>query len=978
MKKQIIILLSILFLFSFFSSSVFSEVSHPAEQIKPGVFGGDFDPGNFSFNGNVSVNGSLNVSSKAFFDSYVGIGTYNPVYPLDVVSGSIRTNNIILSTGGVTVPSSSFYVSIGETTIFFIDSSTNNIGIGTVSPSDKLTVVGDVRVFGTGGNYPEVRFWGDTSGVNNYTIGSNLDGGFFIYDASASSTRFLIDSSGNIGIGVLPGEKLHVNGNVRVSQNSRFISYLMNFQSAPSVDNSYARGSIGQFYWNSSDSSWYLLGNGGSDTSGILFSNGGDIVFIQKSGLSLPDNVTDSTLRSYATVSFDVGGNVTFSGDLLPRVNNTYSLGSPDLMWKDIYVSSGTIYLGGKPLSLDSDGNLLFDGNQVETNVTPSLWTNSSGNAVYLDGNVGIGNSSPSKPLSVNGGAYFIGGEFDLYPGGSGVYKNVSFIDLNTPLANDVSYWRIMTGYYNNASDESFQIWMMNSSTTREYFTIDPSGNVGIGTSTFSNDDFILQIKGGKERRFYYSSNTDLDDHLTPRCSCDIDSTVEDCPSYWVTSDAVGTVCYDQFGSGTLLSPYKSNEFTVTSYDSGDTAISKYGAIFIGNLSSLDKYVNRSDYALYIDTYYLKYGSNSGIKGIYVYTNASYGIYSIAVSYGVYGKGSYGVYGSGSSRGVYGSASSSSYAYGVTGYGYTTSTSYNSYGVYGSAYSGANSYGVYGRGASYGVYGESTATGGYGVYCTGDYCGGTQAWTSSSDVRVKDDVVSLKDYVSGSSVSGDKGSVTGFNVVGFVSKSFDNNVSSGVVSSSNSSSVLSKVLSVSPIVYKKDLKKLSELKFLNKLYFVSKDNSSFKKFLIENGLWNKLNDVPRDEWDPSWVDVLLNDEEFVSFVFSSSVFSLDELSFFNSSSVNGDVEVGFSAQELKDVFPEVVVWDNASGTYGITYSELIPYLFEAIKELKEEVDVLKQQVNSDTVVVSNGSYKNIVFENNCSIVKTNTGLSIKC
>ena len=69
-----------------------------------------------------------------------------------------------------------------------------------------------------------------------------------------------------------------------------------------------------------------------------------------------------------------------------------------------------------------------------------------------------------------------------------------------------------------------------------------------------------------------------------------------------------------------------------------------------------------------------------------------------------------------------------------------------------------------------------------------------------------------------------------------------------------------------------------------------------------------------------------------------------------------ETKIGLSAQELLDVMPEVVkthswVPIDEKGNYkqiqndklGVNYSELIPVLINAIKELKQEIEVLKKQ-----------------------------------
>ncbi len=47
-------------------------------------------------------------------------------------------------------------------------------------------------------------------------------------------------------------------------------------------------------------------------------------------------------------------------GNIIPTANLTYSLGNVDYQWKDLYVSSNTIYIGGVPVGI-SNGNLLVN-----------------------------------------------------------------------------------------------------------------------------------------------------------------------------------------------------------------------------------------------------------------------------------------------------------------------------------------------------------------------------------------------------------------------------------------------------------------------------------------------------------------------------------------------------------------------------------------------------------------------------------------
>jgi hypothetical protein len=105
--------------------------------------------------------------------------------------------------------------------IFFICvqcSNAQNIGIGTNTPSAKLTVAGAETT--ADGQGAAIRLW-NTSSTNSWYLrsgaaGTNTpNGGFSIADNSGY--HFNIANGGNIGVGILPTTaKFHVNGEMRL------------------------------------------------------------------------------------------------------------------------------------------------------------------------------------------------------------------------------------------------------------------------------------------------------------------------------------------------------------------------------------------------------------------------------------------------------------------------------------------------------------------------------------------------------------------------------------------------------------------------------------------------------------------------------------------------------------------------------------------------------------------------------------------
>lgn len=88
----------------------------------------------------------------------------------------------------------------------------------------------------------------------------------------------------------------------------------------------------------------YLAGNittGNVKANGFYWANG--TAFVSGS----VNNYSNANVKSYLQ---------TFDGDVLPSANITYSLGSEAKQWKDLWVSSSTIYIGGQALKANAQG----------------------------------------------------------------------------------------------------------------------------------------------------------------------------------------------------------------------------------------------------------------------------------------------------------------------------------------------------------------------------------------------------------------------------------------------------------------------------------------------------------------------------------------------------------------------------------------------------------------------------------------------
>ena len=93
---------------------------------------------------------------------------------------------------------------------------------------------------------------------------------------------------------------------------------------------------------------------------------------------------------------------VTAGGSIVPGTDNTYDLGSPTKMWKDIYVGPGSLYVNGQKVIQDESGAIVISADADEN---LGLRTSGSGN-IELDP-TGTGSVLVKGPLVVEAGANF-------------------------------------------------------------------------------------------------------------------------------------------------------------------------------------------------------------------------------------------------------------------------------------------------------------------------------------------------------------------------------------------------------------------------------------------------------------------------------------------------------------------------------------------------------------------------------------------
>ncbi len=177
--------------------------------------------------------------------------------------------------------------------------------------------------FSTSPNGPTEYTTGVTSGVNFLQIEVGYD--------TTTTLYYYCTAHNNMGneINILRVEKLLTTASF-VTYTGSINTKLSNIESTTSSLNSFT-------------SSINTTIKSKLDSDGVI---SGSLQIL--SGSNLVSSSTQVTAYGFATTGSNIFvGNQTHSGSIIPSVDNTYDLGSVTHQWKDVYISSGSLYIDG-------------------------------------------------------------------------------------------------------------------------------------------------------------------------------------------------------------------------------------------------------------------------------------------------------------------------------------------------------------------------------------------------------------------------------------------------------------------------------------------------------------------------------------------------------------------------------------------------------------------------------------------------------
>lgn len=541
---------------------------------------------------------NISASGTSSF-GYVGIGTNSPTYKLNVVTTAVSgrqtltaidktSQNFVTFTNpeystissmglllrvfpqsdarqgaGIIASGGSFngdtdldlFVSSGS-----IDSTTfsaikinarGNVGIGTTSPSAKLTIVdntngGTINLVGrTSDDTAAINFRATGDGstyayvapdTNEFRLYHN-DGFMSFYPGGSEKVR--ITSTGNVGIGTtIPSVRLHVSGSSILANNISI--------DPDAYSNTIIAGAISdRVGWGLSSA---IGGNAGTGHSWAVGTNGGYLYmgygngssndslqeFLMVSGsrnlylVPVSGNIGVGTFSVYQKLTINgaietgANGSTTggpsfyikydgASGNYINSIGTEYSSGNTILGYGITgksssagYVSTFANFSGHRGMLMIGAGTLEFKNSRTSlaTAVGSDVPMTSS---FYIDnsGNVGIGTTTPSAKLNIASTSQTTKAIIQSLSTGNGLGGYLAF----NP-GGDSTYSKVAIGVYDNyysSYNRGNIAFMINSAadTTEVGFTdtkmyISASGNVGIGTTspleriTFGSSDSII------------------------------------------------------------------------------------------------------------------------------------------------------------------------------------------------------------------------------------------------------------------------------------------------------------------------------------------------------------------------------------------------------------------------------------------------------------------------------------------------------
>ena len=298
-----------------------------------------------------TMTGALTSNSLIKTTADLEVASSQPRILLDRSDGAYSWN-IYNGDGSGNFPQSTFNIANNAGNAVLTATDVGNVGIGITNPLQTFEIHNsdtsdytDFGLRGTGHKY--------VIGVGNDSVAAVNDK-FYLYDNDNSAFRMVVNAGGNVGIGTTdPTGKLHVSGGRAgvISTSSSWGQFRVGNTSTAEVGIAYVTGATESDFLNDGDPACAYKVIMGINPYGAGTTNFG---------------IGNDTILNYHTIW-------TEAGHQLPRVDNTYDLGSSTKGFKNIYLSSD-LSVGGHIIGDD-------DASYMRINASPN-----GGGAIYFNG----------------------------------------------------------------------------------------------------------------------------------------------------------------------------------------------------------------------------------------------------------------------------------------------------------------------------------------------------------------------------------------------------------------------------------------------------------------------------------------------------------------------------------------------------------------------------------------------------------------
>jgi hypothetical protein len=389
----------------------------------------------FSISTNSAITGSLSVSGNLILSG-----------SLTDATGSTGTSNQLLTTDGDHVYWTTFdpIVVSGDTKKLIVSSPSTTWNFNhnlnslypaiTVFNSDGYVIIPqNIHVIDY--NNLTVSFASSQTGVVSATIGGN----------GSSGTAGTSGSSGISG----------VNGSSGTSGSSGSSGTAGTSGSSGTSGTSGTDGTGGLVQYFASATTWSVSHNLGTNYPLVNIWDSNNHIVIPQQITTIDGNTIEvifsSPVQGYVNVAKGghfVSGSVNYTNvgsDIIPALNNTYDLGSLDFQWKDIYVSTGSIYVGGVKAIGVNENNQIVIGTQVfnTTGTTGNTTTTITGE-LKLEDQLTLINTGSNVQSYIGVASQVVSGSATLIDLGSFDGANFDYIvknGSNMKCGNIASIW---------------------------------------------------------------------------------------------------------------------------------------------------------------------------------------------------------------------------------------------------------------------------------------------------------------------------------------------------------------------------------------------------------------------------------------------------------------------------------------------------------------------------------------------------------